>query len=108
MLVSGGVGSHTRLKPLQGEKLELGVRNYTVYVNKVPVADADLMATNGVVHAVDSIIKPMPPKVDREQADGPADPLRTAASSRADSKSFRNDDLFQKVVSSRSSRTMTQ
>ncbi len=25
MLVSGGVGSHTRLKPLQGEKLELGV-----------------------------------------------------------------------------------
>ena len=32
-------------------------RNYTVYVNKVPVADADLMATNGVVHAVDSIIR---------------------------------------------------
>lgn len=25
MLVSGGVGSHTRVKPLQGEKLELGV-----------------------------------------------------------------------------------
>ncbi|XP_041799658.1 transforming growth factor-beta-induced protein ig-h3 [Chelmon rostratus] len=109
MLVSGGVGSHTRVKPLQGEKLELGVRNYTVYVNKVPVADADLMATNGVVHAVDSIIKPLPPKVDREQADGPAAALRPAASSRAaDSKSFRNDDLFQKVVRSRSSRTMNQ
>uniref|UniRef100_A0AAQ6ALC1 Transforming growth factor-beta-induced protein ig-h3 n=1 Tax=Amphiprion ocellaris TaxID=80972 RepID=A0AAQ6ALC1_AMPOC len=59
MLVSGGVGSHTRLKPLQGEKLELGVRNYTVYVNKVPVAHADLMATNGVVHAVSSVIKPL-------------------------------------------------
>uniref|UniRef100_A0A8D3CBR1 Transforming growth factor-beta-induced protein ig-h3 n=1 Tax=Scophthalmus maximus TaxID=52904 RepID=A0A8D3CBR1_SCOMX len=61
MLVSGGVGSHTRVKPLQGEKLELGVvsRNYTVYVNKVPVADADLMATNGVVHAVGSIIRPL-------------------------------------------------
>uniref|UniRef100_A0AAQ6AK18 Transforming growth factor-beta-induced protein ig-h3 n=1 Tax=Amphiprion ocellaris TaxID=80972 RepID=A0AAQ6AK18_AMPOC len=58
MLVSGGVGSHTRLKPLQGEKLELG-RNYTVYVNKVPVAHADLMATNGVVHAVSSVIKPL-------------------------------------------------
>lgn len=34
-------------------------RNYTVYVNKVPVADADLMATNGVVHAVNAIIKPL-------------------------------------------------
>ncbi|KAG7218130.1 hypothetical protein INR49_020581 [Caranx melampygus] len=62
MLVSGGVGSHTRLKPLQGQKLELGVRNYTVYVNKVPVADADLMATNGVIHGVNSIIKHLPPK----------------------------------------------
>nr|XP_046262685.1 transforming growth factor-beta-induced protein ig-h3 [Scatophagus argus] len=106
LLVSGGVGSHTRVKPLQGEKLELGVRNYTVYVNKVPVADADLMATNGVVHAVNSIIKPLPPKVDREQADGPAAPLRSAASSRRES--FRNDDLFQKVIRSRSSRTMNQ
>ncbi|TDH07271.1 hypothetical protein EPR50_G00104200 [Perca flavescens] len=108
LLVSGAVDSHTRVKPLQGEKLELGVRNQTVYVNRVPVADADLMATNGVVHAVNSIIKPLPPKVEREQADGPAAPLRSAASSRADSKSFRDDDLFQKVVRSRSSKTMSQ
>ncbi|KAM9357200.1 transforming growth factor-beta-induced protein ig-h3 [Symphorus nematophorus] len=108
MLVSGGVGSHTRVQPLQGDKLELGVRNYTVYINKIPVADADLMATNGVVHAVNSVIKPLPPKVDREQADGPAAPLRSAVSSVADSKSFRNDDLFQKVIRSRSSRTMNK
>ncbi|KAM6923507.1 transforming growth factor-beta-induced protein ig-h3 [Xenentodon cancila] len=80
ILVSGGVGSHTRLSPLQGDKLELGVRNYTIYVNKVPVADADLMATNGVVHAVNSIIQVLPPKVDREQADAPG--LQSAASSR--------------------------
>lgn len=33
--------------------------NYTVYVNKVPVVDADLMATNGVVHTVGSVIKPL-------------------------------------------------
>uniref|UniRef100_A0A3Q3IGB1 Transforming growth factor-beta-induced protein ig-h3 n=1 Tax=Monopterus albus TaxID=43700 RepID=A0A3Q3IGB1_MONAL len=59
LLVSGGVGSHTRVEVLQGERLELGVHNYTVYVNKVPVAEADLMATNGVVHAVNSIIKPL-------------------------------------------------
>uniref|UniRef100_A0A665UKP6 Transforming growth factor-beta-induced protein ig-h3 n=1 Tax=Echeneis naucrates TaxID=173247 RepID=A0A665UKP6_ECHNA len=59
MLVSGGVGSHTRVHPLEGKKLELGVRNYTIYVNKVPVAEADLMATNGVVHGINSIIKPL-------------------------------------------------
>uniref|UniRef100_A0A8K9XB84 Transforming growth factor-beta-induced protein ig-h3 n=1 Tax=Oncorhynchus mykiss TaxID=8022 RepID=A0A8K9XB84_ONCMY len=58
ILVSGGVGSHTRLKPLQGDKLELNMRNQTVYINKVPVVEADLMATNGVVHAVGAIIKP--------------------------------------------------
>ncbi|XP_075994460.1 transforming growth factor-beta-induced protein ig-h3 [Genypterus blacodes] len=108
LLVSGGVGSHTRVKPLQGVKLELGVRNYTVYVNRVPVVEADLMATNGVVHAVNTIVKPLPPKVDREQADGPAAPLRTAAAIRADGKIFRNEDLFQKVIKSRSSRTMTR
>ncbi|XP_072251199.1 transforming growth factor-beta-induced protein ig-h3 [Leuresthes tenuis] len=108
MLVSGGIGSHTRLKPLQGDKLELGVRNYTVYVNKVQVADADLMATNGVVHAINSIIKPLPPKVDAEQADGPAALLRSAAAFRVDARSFRNDELFQKILKSGSSRTMVK
>ncbi|KAM4621411.1 transforming growth factor-beta-induced protein ig-h3 [Polymixia lowei] len=107
MLVSGGVGSHTRLQPLQGDKLELGMRNSTVYVNKIPAVEADLMATNGVIHAVNSIVKPLPAKVDREQADGPATLIRTA-SSRSDSKGFRNEDLFQKVMKSRSSRTMTR
>lgn len=103
LLVSGGVSSHTRLTPLQGDKLELGVRNYTVYVNKVPVADADLMATNGVVHAVHAIIKPLAPKADRQQADGPA-----AAPSAVDSRRFRNDDLFKQVLRSRSTRTMNR
>ncbi|XP_030595996.1 transforming growth factor-beta-induced protein ig-h3 isoform X2 [Archocentrus centrarchus] len=108
MVVSGGVSSHTRFQTLQGEKLELAMRNYTVYVNKIPVTDTDLMATNGIVHAVNSVIRPLPPKVDREQSDGPADPLRAAATSRADSRGFRNDELFQKVLNSRSSRTMNQ
>ncbi|XP_054647974.1 transforming growth factor-beta-induced protein ig-h3 [Dunckerocampus dactyliophorus] len=102
MLVSGGVSSHTRVKPLQGDKLELGVKNYTVFVNRVAVAHADLMATNGVIHGVDSIIKPLAPKVEREQADGPA----AASSRQSDFGSFRNDALFQKVIQSRSSRTM--
>ncbi|KAG7277949.1 hypothetical protein CRUP_022119 [Coryphaenoides rupestris] len=76
MLVSGGVTSHTRLQPLLGGKLEMGMRNYTVYVNRVPVVEADLMATNGVVHAINAFIKPL-------------------------------QDLFQKVLKSRSSRMMT-
>ncbi|KAG7519030.1 transforming growth factor-beta-induced protein ig-h3 [Solea senegalensis] len=108
VLVSGGVSSHTRVKPLQGGKLELGVRNYTVYVNKIPVTDADLMATNGVVHAVDNIVKPLPPKVDREQADGPAPPIGSATSSKVESRSFRDDDLFSKVIRSHTSRTMSR
>ncbi|KAF5906691.1 transforming growth factor-beta-induced protein ig-h3, partial [Clarias magur] len=67
-LVSGGVTSHTRMKPMSGEKLELGLRNSTMYVNRVPVVDADIMATNGVVHAINSIIKPLPPKTVSDQA----------------------------------------
>lgn len=30
-----------------------------MYVNRVQVIDADLMATNGVVHAINSIVKPL-------------------------------------------------
>jgi len=96
ILVSGGVSSHTRVSPLMGDKLELGMRNSTVYVNKVPVLEADMMATNGVVHAVNAIIKPLPPKVDM-QADGPIRP-----------EGFRKEDLFQKVMRSGSTRTMTR
>ncbi|CDR00914.1 unnamed protein product [Oncorhynchus mykiss] len=61
------------------------------------------MATNGVVHAVGAIIKPLPPKVDREQADAPVSSMRT------DSRiGVKNDDLFQKVRKSLSSRTMSR
>uniref|UniRef100_A0A8C3A2I7 Transforming growth factor-beta-induced protein ig-h3 n=1 Tax=Cyclopterus lumpus TaxID=8103 RepID=A0A8C3A2I7_CYCLU len=51
LLVKAGVG--------RGRCSLVFQRNYTVYVNKVPVADADLMATNGVVHAVNSMIRPL-------------------------------------------------
>ncbi|XP_076148511.1 transforming growth factor-beta-induced protein ig-h3 [Alosa pseudoharengus] len=106
LLVSGGVTSHTRVKPLQGERLELGVRNQTMYVNRVPVVDADLMATNGVVHAVNTIIKPLPPKVQSDQAAGSV--ITRASAVKAGTQVLRNDDLFQKVMRSRSSKTMTR
>lgn len=102
LLVSGGVSSHTRVQPLQGERLELGVRNYTVYVNRVPVQDADLMATNGVVHAVSRVIKPLPPKVEREAAAA----MRTLATVRLDSRRLSKEEMFQKVIKSRSSQRM--
>ncbi|KAJ3587351.1 hypothetical protein NHX12_010949 [Muraenolepis orangiensis] len=112
MLVSGGVTSHTRMQTLLGGKLEMGMRNYTVYANRVPVVEADLMATNGVVHAVNSFIKPLPPKVDREQSDRPAPRVRSSSSrvkkTTLVSSGSRNEDLFQKVMKSRSSRTMTR
>merc|ERR1719427_689913 len=109
LLVSGGVTSHTRVKTLQGDKLELNMRTNVVHVNKVPVVEADLMATNGVVHAVGAIIKPLPPKpVEKEQADGPISKVRHASATRSDSQVIRSDDLFQKVMRSRSSRTMTR
>uniref|UniRef100_A0A8B9JXF7 Transforming growth factor beta induced n=1 Tax=Astyanax mexicanus TaxID=7994 RepID=A0A8B9JXF7_ASTMX len=105
-LVSGGVTSHTRVKPLLGEKLELGVRNSTMYVNRVPVVDGDMMATNGVVHAVGSIIKPLPTKTVSDQADS-SSTTRTSAV-KAGPQLMKNEDLFQKVLNSRSSRTMTR
>ncbi|XP_063046479.1 transforming growth factor-beta-induced protein ig-h3 isoform X2 [Engraulis encrasicolus] len=105
LLVSGGVTSHTRLKVMQGESLQLGIRNQTMYVNRVPVVDADLMATNGVVHALNAIIKPMPPKTETETT-GSTTVTRTVV--RSSSRVVRNDDLFQKIKRSRSSRAMAR
>jgi len=105
LLVSGGVNSHTRLKVMQGESLQLGIRNQTMYVNRVPVVDADLMATNGVVHALNAIIKPIPPKTETETT-GSTTVTRTVV--RTSSRVVRNDDLFQKIKRSRSSRAMAR
>ncbi|KAJ8338447.1 hypothetical protein SKAU_G00374130 [Synaphobranchus kaupii] len=107
ILVSGGVGSHSRMKPLQGERLELSLRNYTVYVNKIPVTDADLMATNGVIHAVGSIIQSLPPKVLSDAAPSKR-MFRQTSTVRTHRQAIRNDDLFQKVLRSHSSRTMSR
>ncbi|KAG5852234.1 transforming growth factor-beta-induced protein ig-h3 [Anguilla anguilla] len=108
ILVSGGVGSHSRMKPLEGERLELSLKNYTVYVNKIPVTDADLMATNGVVHAVGSIIQSLPPKVLSDAAEPSKRAFRHTSTVRTHRQAIRNDDLFQKVLRSHSSRTISR
>ncbi|KAF6083267.1 transforming growth factor beta induced [Phyllostomus discolor] len=58
ILVSGGIGALVRLKSLQGDKLEISSKNNVVCVNKEPVAEADIMATNGVVYAISSVLQP--------------------------------------------------
>ncbi|XP_041050165.1 transforming growth factor-beta-induced protein ig-h3 [Carcharodon carcharias] len=59
ILVSGGAASQiVLLKSLQGAKLEVGTKRQVIHVNKVPVIDSDLMATNGVIHAINKVLQP--------------------------------------------------
>ncbi|KAE8614477.1 hypothetical protein XENTR_v10008181 [Xenopus tropicalis] len=58
ILVSGAVSQLVRLKSLQGEKLEATSKNATMHINKVPISEADMMATNGVIHAVRTFLHP--------------------------------------------------
>ncbi|XP_023653473.1 transforming growth factor-beta-induced protein ig-h3 [Paramormyrops kingsleyae] len=104
LVVSGGAGSHTRLQPLQGENLELSMKNGTLYVNKVQVAESDMMATNGVVHAMDTIVKPLPARVVSDETNVRAGQRVFRHAPRP--QIIRNEDLFQKVLRSHSSRTV--
>ncbi|XP_060693237.1 transforming growth factor-beta-induced protein ig-h3 [Hemiscyllium ocellatum] len=60
ILVSGGAASQmVLLKTLHGAKLEIGTKRNVLNVNKTPVIDSDLMATNGVIHAVNKVLQPI-------------------------------------------------
>ncbi|KAJ6667906.1 hypothetical protein lerEdw1_016227 [Lerista edwardsae] len=58
ILVSGAVGAVVRLKTLEGDKLEISSKNHIIHVNKEPVSEADIMATNGVIYAVNTVLQP--------------------------------------------------
>lgn len=73
ILVSGAVGAVVRLKTLQGDKLEISSKNHVIHINKEPVAEADIMATNGVIYALNTVLQP-PAFNPNERADEPADP----------------------------------
>uniref|UniRef100_A0A6J0STJ4 Transforming growth factor-beta-induced protein ig-h3 n=1 Tax=Pogona vitticeps TaxID=103695 RepID=A0A6J0STJ4_9SAUR len=73
ILVSGAVGAVVRMKSLQGDKLEVSSKNNVINVNKEPVAEADIMATNGVIYAVNTVLQP-PASTPSERSDEPADP----------------------------------
>jgi len=43
---------------VQGESLTLGAKNGAVTVNDAHVVKADIAASNGVIHVVDSVLLP--------------------------------------------------
>ncbi|XP_059846390.1 transforming growth factor-beta-induced protein ig-h3 [Hypanus sabinus] len=71
ILVSGGVASKiVMLKSLQGANLEIGAKNLIINVNKVPVEEADIMATNGVIHAIGRVLQPSDARRSLENQNG--------------------------------------
>ncbi|XP_039557512.1 transforming growth factor-beta-induced protein ig-h3-like [Passer montanus] len=58
---------------MQGDKLEVSMKNNVIHINKEPVAESDIMATNGVVYAVNSVLQPQASRP-QERGDEPADP----------------------------------
>ncbi|RLW02789.1 hypothetical protein DV515_00006916 [Chloebia gouldiae] len=73
ILVSGAVTALVRLKSMQGDKLEVSMKNNVIHINKEPVAESDIMATNGVIYAVNSVLQPQASRP-QERGDEPADP----------------------------------
>ncbi|XP_031583621.1 periostin, osteoblast specific factor b isoform X2 [Oreochromis aureus] len=60
IFIGGGLepGVTNLLKSLQGSNLKVVVANNTVKVNSVQVPEADMMATNGVIHFVNKLLYP--------------------------------------------------
>ncbi|XP_002710268.1 transforming growth factor-beta-induced protein ig-h3 isoform X3 [Oryctolagus cuniculus] len=102
ILVSGGIGTLVRLKSLQGDKLEVSSKNNAVSVNKEPVAESDIMATNGVVYAITSVLQP-PANRPQERGDELADSAleifkQASAFSRASQRSVRLAPVYQRLL----------
>ncbi|XP_063349037.1 periostin, osteoblast specific factor b isoform X1 [Pelmatolapia mariae] len=60
IFIGGGLepGVTNLLKSLQGSNLKVIVANNTVKVNSVQIPEADMMATNGVIHFVNKLLYP--------------------------------------------------
>lgn len=102
ILVSGGIGALVRLKSLQGDKLEVSSKNNVVSVNKEPVAETDIMATNGVVYAINTVLQP-PANRPQERGDELADSAleifkQASAYSRAAQRSVRLAPVYQRLL----------
>ncbi|KFO19200.1 transforming growth factor-beta-induced protein ig-h3 isoform X2 [Fukomys damarensis] len=102
ILVSGGIGALVRLKSLQGDKLEVSSKNNIVSVNKEPVAETDIMATNGVVYAITSVLQP-PANRPQERGDELADSAleifkQASVFSKASQRSVRLAPVYQRLL----------
>ncbi|XP_027704838.1 transforming growth factor-beta-induced protein ig-h3 [Vombatus ursinus] len=102
ILVSGAIGALVRLKSLQGDKLEISSKNAVINVNKEPVAETDIMATNGVVYAIKSVLQPPANKPqDRgdELADSALEIFRQASAfSKTSQRSIRLAPVYQQLL----------
>ncbi|XP_064413868.1 periostin isoform X3 [Latimeria chalumnae] len=69
VLIGGGIEPHVTniLKSVQGSKLMTKVVNDSVVVNDVKAEESDLMATNGVIHVINSLLYPADVPVGNEQ-----------------------------------------
>ncbi|XP_026075536.1 periostin-like isoform X2 [Carassius auratus] len=68
VFINGGLegGVTNLLKTIQGNSLQVLSVNNSIHVNSVEVPDFDLMASNGVVHVVKTILYPQDMPVGRE------------------------------------------
>ncbi|XP_057177052.1 periostin isoform X2 [Triplophysa rosa] len=68
VFINGGLegGVTNLLKTMQGNNLQVLSMNNSIHVNSVDVPDFDLMASNGVVHVVKTILYPKDLPVGRE------------------------------------------
>ncbi|XP_061902695.1 periostin-like isoform X2 [Entelurus aequoreus] len=68
IFINGGLegGVTNMLKTLQGRNLQVMSANNSIHVNSVDVPDSDLMATNGVIHVVKSVLYPADLPVGRQ------------------------------------------
>ncbi|XP_053152730.1 transforming growth factor-beta-induced protein ig-h3 isoform X2 [Hemicordylus capensis] len=102
ILVSGAVGAVVRMKTLLGDKVEISSKNHKIHINKEPVAEADIMATNGVIYAVNTVLQP-PAFNPNERGDEPADPAleifkHASALSKISQRSVRLAPVYSKLL----------
>jgi uncharacterized surface protein with fasciclin (FAS1) repeats len=49
------------LEPLEGKKLRASLDGSAIMINRAQIVQADIRATNGVIHAIDDVLLPLNP-----------------------------------------------
>jgi uncharacterized surface protein with fasciclin (FAS1) repeats len=58
MVMASDVTKMRSAKTLQGQNINIRVRNNTVQINDAKVVKADIVCSNGVIHVIDKVILP--------------------------------------------------